>query len=170
VSRCPRRSPDNANRCQQLAAIDETHLMGRADLTSAAAGPLHPSDRGARHTQPFQPPKRGALRVAELRGAPWPRTADHHTAGIIIAPSLAYMDRAYDDAKREGWSRAPIVKMLIPSTLDDSLAPRGQHVASLFCQQVKPTPRRTTRLRKRAWSALPRPWRRRTPTRASPST
>jgi phytoene dehydrogenase-like protein len=64
--------------------------------------------------------------------------ADHHTAGIIIAPSLAYMDRAYDDAKREGWSREPIVEMLIPSTLDDSLAPRGQHVASLFCQHVQP--------------------------------
>jgi phytoene dehydrogenase-like protein len=65
-------------------------------------------------------------------------TADHHTAGIIIAPSLAYMDRAYDDAKREGWSCEPIVEMLIPSTLDDSLAPQGQHVASLFCQHVQP--------------------------------
>ena len=28
----------------------------------------------------------------------------------------------------------PIVEMLIPSTLDDSLAPPGSHVASLFCQ------------------------------------
>jgi phytoene dehydrogenase-like protein len=28
--------------------------------------------------------------------------------------------------------------MLIPSTLDDSLAPAGQHVASLFCQHVAP--------------------------------
>jgi phytoene dehydrogenase-like protein len=64
--------------------------------------------------------------------------ADHHTAGIIIAPSLTYMDRAYDDAKREGWSREPIVEMLIPSTLDDTLAPRVQHVASLFCQHVQP--------------------------------
>jgi len=64
--------------------------------------------------------------------------ADHHTAGIIIAPSLAYMDRAYDDAKHFGWSREPIVEMLIPSTLDDSLAPKGAHVASLFCQHVQP--------------------------------
>jgi phytoene dehydrogenase-like protein len=62
--------------------------------------------------------------------------ADHHTAGIIIAPTLAYMDRAYDDARKFGWSRAPIVEMLIPSTLDDSLAPKGAHVASLFCQHV----------------------------------
>ena len=64
--------------------------------------------------------------------------ADHHTAGIILAPSLAYMDRAYDDARKFGWSREPIVEMLIPSTLDDTLAPRGKHVASLFCQHVAP--------------------------------
>jgi len=64
--------------------------------------------------------------------------AEHHTAGIVIAPGLDYMDRAYDDARMFGWSRAPIVEMLIPSTLDDSLAPPGAHVASLFCQQFAP--------------------------------
>jgi len=42
------------------------------------------------------------------------------------------------DARTGGWSRRPIVEMLIPSTLDDSLAPPGQHVASLFCQHVAP--------------------------------
>jgi phytoene dehydrogenase-like protein len=64
--------------------------------------------------------------------------AEHHTSGIIMAPSLAYMEQAYFDAKAGGWSRRPIVEMLIPSTLDDSLAPPGQHVASLFCQHVAP--------------------------------
>jgi phytoene dehydrogenase-like protein len=63
---------------------------------------------------------------------------DHHTAGIIIAPTLSYMEQAYFDARTSGWSRSPIVEMLIPSTLDDSLAPPGQHVASLFCQHVAP--------------------------------
>src|SRR3546814_18485613 len=48
------------------------------------------------------------------------------------------MDRAFLDAKQFGWSKAPIVEMLIPSTVDDSLAPPGQHVASLFCQQFAP--------------------------------
>jgi len=67
-----------------------------------------------------------------------PSGGDHLTAGIILAPSLDYMDRAYLDARAYGWSREPIVEMLIPSTLDDSLAPRGQHVASLFCQHVAP--------------------------------
>ena len=44
------------------------------------------------------------------------------------------MDRAYLTARTEGLSKEPIVEMLIPSTLDDSLAPAGSHVASLFCQ------------------------------------
>jgi len=64
--------------------------------------------------------------------------ADHHTAGIILAPTLAYMERAYFDARSSGWSRQPIIEMVIPSTLDDTLAPPGRHVASLFCQHVAP--------------------------------
>ena len=67
-----------------------------------------------------------------------PAAGDHLTSGIIIAPSLDYMDRAYGDARRAGWSAAPIVEMLIPSTLDDSLAPPGQHVVSLFAQAFDP--------------------------------
>jgi phytoene dehydrogenase-like protein len=67
-----------------------------------------------------------------------PARGDHHTSGIILAPSLSYMDKAYRDCVRHGWSRAPIIEMLIPSTLDNSLAPPGAHVASLFCQHVAP--------------------------------
>jgi phytoene dehydrogenase-like protein len=67
-----------------------------------------------------------------------PGIGAHHTAGIILAPSLSYMDRAYRDCVNSGWSRHPIVEMVIPSTLDDSLAPPGAHVASLFCQHVAP--------------------------------
>jgi phytoene dehydrogenase-like protein len=69
---------------------------------------------------------------------PGKEVAAHHGSGIIIAPSLAYMERAYHDARAFGWSREPIVEMLIPSTLDPTLAPPGQHVASLFCQHVAP--------------------------------
>ena len=66
-----------------------------------------------------------------------PKRGDHLTAGIIVAPSLDYMDRAYVDARVNGWSSQPIVEMLIPSTLDPSLAPKGKHVASLFCQHFR---------------------------------
>ena len=64
--------------------------------------------------------------------------APHHGAGIIIGPTIGYLDRAYLDARRDGWSTEPVVEMLIPSTLDPALAPPGQHVASLFVQHVQP--------------------------------
>jgi len=62
----------------------------------------------------------------------------HHGSGIIIGSTLGYLDRAYTDARSLGWSREPVVEMLIPSTIDDTLAPPGQHVASLFCQHAAP--------------------------------
>jgi phytoene dehydrogenase-like protein len=77
--------------------------------------------------------------LSELpRFACLPEPGEHLQSGIIIAPTLDYMDRAFADAKVFGWSRKPIVEMLIPSIIDDSLAPHGQHVASLFCQQFAP--------------------------------
>jgi phytoene dehydrogenase-like protein len=75
-------------------------------------------------------------RLPNFSARPGADVADHHTAGIILAPSLAYMDRAYCEARLYGWSSHPIIEMVIPSTLDDSLAPEGAHVASLFCQHT----------------------------------
>ena len=66
-----------------------------------------------------------------------PKKGNHLTAGIIMAPSLDYMHRAWLDAEVNGWTKQPIVEMLIPSTLDPSLAPKGRHVASLFCQHFR---------------------------------
>jgi phytoene dehydrogenase-like protein len=62
---------------------------------------------------------------------------EHHASGILIAPGLDYLDAAYADAERRGFSSAPVVELVIPSTLDASLAPAGAHVASLFCQHFR---------------------------------
>ncbi|WP_444897867.1 phytoene desaturase family protein [Microbulbifer sp. EKSA008] len=62
----------------------------------------------------------------------------HHKSGIVIGPTMDYLEQAYIDAAQYGWSKQPIVEILIPSTIDPSLAPEGQHVASLFCQQFAP--------------------------------
>ena len=59
---------------------------------------------------------------------------DHHRSGIVIGPTMDYLEHAYLDARSGAWSSAPVIEMLIPSTVDDSLAPPGRHVASLFCQ------------------------------------
>lgn len=85
----------------------------------------------------------GSLRInvalSELpRFSAAPDAGAHLDSGIVMAPSLAYMDQAWRDAQAHGFARAPIVEMLIPSRVDDSLAPAGAHVASLFCQQFKP--------------------------------
>ena len=66
-----------------------------------------------------------------------PKKGNHLTAGIIMAPSLDYMHRAWLDANVDGWAKSPIIEMLIPSTLDSTLAPKGKHVASLFCQHFR---------------------------------
>ncbi|MFN0023160.1 MAG: phytoene desaturase family protein [Parvularculaceae bacterium] len=78
-----------------------------------------------------EPPKFTALPSAGV--------ARHHTASMLIAPSLDYIDTAYTDARRLGHSRAPAIEMHLPSAYDESLAPKGQHVASLFCQYFAPT-------------------------------
>jgi phytoene dehydrogenase-like protein len=76
--------------------------------------------------------------LPDFTSAPGKHAQPHHSAGIIIGPSLAYMERAYFDARTHGWAREPIVEMLIPSTVDPDLAPQGKHVASLFCQHFDP--------------------------------
>ncbi|QCO66957.1 NAD(P)/FAD-dependent oxidoreductase [Luteimonas yindakuii] len=74
--------------------------------------------------------------------APGTALQPHHQSGILVGHSLEYFERAYFDARSKahnpGWAREPVVELVIASTLDDSLAPPGQHVASLFCQHVNP--------------------------------
>jgi len=62
----------------------------------------------------------------------------HHTGTVYIAPSLAYLEDAYDDARKHGWSKQPIISICVPSTIDPGLAPEGMHIASLFCQHFNP--------------------------------
>jgi phytoene dehydrogenase-like protein len=76
--------------------------------------------------------------LPDFRCRPGIDRQDHHASGIVIGPTVAYLERAYLDARAYGWARKPVVEMLIPSTLDDSLAPAGKHVASLFVQHVAP--------------------------------
>ena len=80
--------------------------------------------------------------LPDFTAAPGTSLQPHHQSGILVGHSLQYFETAYFDAKSRahnpGWARAPIVELVISSTLDDTLAPPGQHVASLFCQHVNP--------------------------------
>jgi phytoene dehydrogenase-like protein len=53
---------------------------------------------------------------------------------IHIGPEIDYLERAYDDAKYGDFSRQPYLDVTIPSLADDSLAPHGAHVMSIYAQ------------------------------------
>ena len=60
--------------------------------------------------------------------------APHHRGTIHISPTMEYLERAYDDAKYGKPSQNPILEITLPTSVDDSLAPEGQHVMSMFVQ------------------------------------
>jgi phytoene dehydrogenase-like protein len=71
----------------------------------------------------------------------------HLRGTISIAPSLDYLERAYDDSKYGRISRHPYLEVTIPSLVDQSLAPSGKHVMSVWMQYAP------YRLREGEWDA-----------------
>jgi phytoene dehydrogenase-like protein len=51
---------------------------------------------------------------------------------VHIAPDIDYLERAYDDAKYGWYSAKPFVTPVVPTIVDDTLAPAGKHVINLF--------------------------------------
>ena len=119
-----------------VSGVNPKLLYTRLIAGGRAAGGLSRSDRELAQRLRHLPDERRPERPALVHGAAgrWrPSHGRHHHR-----PQPAYMDRAWQDARAFGWSRKPVVEVLIPSTLDDTLCPSGQHVASLFCQHVAP--------------------------------
>ena len=63
-----------------------------------------------------------------------PGDGPHLRGSISISPSMDYLERAYDEAKYGSFSSRPYMDILIPSTIDPSMAPPGKHVMSIFVQ------------------------------------
>ncbi|MBI4527708.1 MAG: NAD(P)/FAD-dependent oxidoreductase, partial [Deltaproteobacteria bacterium] len=63
-----------------------------------------------------------------------PGDGPHLKGAISISPTVDYLERAYDDAKYGRYSRRPYLDIIIPSTIDPSMAPPGKHVMSIFVQ------------------------------------
>ncbi|MFV2043103.1 MAG: phytoene desaturase family protein [Anaerolineales bacterium] len=53
---------------------------------------------------------------------------------IQIAPSTDHMERAYDDAKYDDFSKEPLMEAVIPTVIDPTMAPPGKHMMSIFVQ------------------------------------
>jgi phytoene dehydrogenase-like protein len=60
--------------------------------------------------------------------------ADALSGHLLLYPSLDYLEHAYDDAKYGAVSAQPVLDFVIPTLLDDSLAPPGKHVLSANIQ------------------------------------
>jgi phytoene dehydrogenase-like protein len=67
---------------------------------------------------------------------PGTELAEHHTGSVEMAPSIEYMERAFQDAREGRAAARPFADGVIPTTCDKSLCPDGTHIMSLFTQWV----------------------------------
>jgi phytoene dehydrogenase-like protein len=58
----------------------------------------------------------------------------HLRGDVAIAPSIDYLERAYDQAKYGDFSQRPYLNVVIPSLVDSTIAPPGKHIVSCFVQ------------------------------------
>ena len=72
--------------------------------------------------------------LPDFKAIPGTSPGPQHRGTIHISPTMEYIERAYDDAKYGCPSAQPIIEATIPSSLDDTLAPPGKYVMSMFTQ------------------------------------
>jgi phytoene dehydrogenase-like protein len=72
--------------------------------------------------------------LPDFTALPGKKPGPQHRGTIHISPTMEWIEAAYRDALRGYPSRRPVIECTIPSVVDDSLAPDGRHVASLFVQ------------------------------------
>lgn len=72
--------------------------------------------------------------VPNFKCLPGHTPGPQHRGTIHISPTREYIERAYDCAKYGYISENPVIEATIPSAIDDSIAPKGSHVMSMFTQ------------------------------------
>jgi len=55
---------------------------------------------------------------------------------VLIAPSMDYLERAFNSTKYDEYSASPAMEIIVPSLHDPALAPRGAHVLSAIVQYL----------------------------------
>jgi phytoene dehydrogenase-like protein len=79
------------------------------------------------------------LALAELpdfTADPGTNLAEHHTGSVEMAPSMEYIERAFQDAREGRPATRPFSDGVIPTAFDKTLCPDGTHIMSLFTQWV----------------------------------
>jgi phytoene dehydrogenase-like protein len=112
------------------ANITFLKLMGNGDLPSEFVDAV-------RHIDYSSASCKINIALSELpdfKAMPGTTAGPQHRGTIHISPTMEHIERAYDDAKYGRPSQAPIIEATIPSALDDTLAPPGKYVMSMFTQ------------------------------------
>lgn len=82
--------------------------------------------------------------LPDFTALPGTAPGPQHRGTIHVAPSFDYMEQAFDDAKAGNPSRSPVLECTIPSVVDPTVAPPGQHLMSMFVQYAPYTLREGT--------------------------
>jgi phytoene dehydrogenase-like protein len=86
--------------------------------------------------------------LPNFKASPGQSLGPQHKATIHISPSMDYMDRAWEDAASGKPSERPMLEITIPTAYDDSIAPPGKHIMSIFAQYAP------YKLRDSDWDAI----------------
>ena len=79
------------------------------------------------------------LALAELpdfTADPGTNLQEHHTGSVEMAPTMPYIERAFQDAREGRPAVRPFSDGVIPTAFDKTLVPDGYHMMSLFTQWV----------------------------------
>ena len=74
--------------------------------------------------------------LPDFTADPGTQQQEHHTGSVEMAPSMEWMERAFQDAREGRPAERPFSDGVIPTTFDRTLAPEGVHIMSLFTQWV----------------------------------
>jgi phytoene dehydrogenase-like protein len=83
--------------------------------------------------------------LPDFKALPGKQLGPQHKGTIHISPTMDYIEKAHDDAKYGRPSEWPILECTIPTSLDDTIAPPGKHIMSMFVQYAP------TQLRGASW-------------------
>ena len=76
----------------------------------------------------------GLGELPDFTACPGTAVGPQHTGGIVINPSVDYLDAAWQDCAAGRPSRRPFMDCYIQTATEDGLAPPGEHTLSLFVQ------------------------------------
>jgi|SRR5579884_787574 len=72
--------------------------------------------------------------LPDFKCRPGKQPQPHHRATIHVAPSIDYLQEAYEDARSGGISKMPMLECFLQTPTDPALAPAGKHILSIFAQ------------------------------------